>query len=245
MPIHDWKRVSAGTFHHFHYMWIAECVKVLSDGLLPAGYYAFADQSSGQFGPDVLNMQRELGNGVGDRGRSSGLVAVAETPPKVSQKMVVDVEEFARRSREIVIRHISDDRIVAIVEIVSRGNKSSHFAFQKFIDKAIGALYQGIHLLIVDLQPPTARDPFGIHAAIWSEINPDEDLAPPNKPLTLVSYSANQAITAYVEPVAVGDALCDMPLFLEPESYINLPLESTYMATWRIMPPHVKAALEK
>ena len=100
-------------------------------------------------------------------------------------------------------------------------------------------------MLIVDLQPPTVRDPQGIHAAIWSEIEPDEELPPPAKPLTLVSYAADQAITAYVEPIAVGDKLLDMPLFLEPENYINFPLESTYMATWRIIPPHVKAILEK
>ncbi len=245
MPIHDWKRVNAEMFHHFHSMWIAECIRFLCNGLLPAGYYALAEQTSGQVGPDVLNLQLELKDGHSNGNRSSGLVAVAEMPPKVSQKMVATVEEYARKSRQVVIRHVSDDRIAAIVEIVSRGNKSSRYALEKFIDKAVGALYQGIHLLIVDLQAPTGRDPFGIHTAIWSEINPDEELPPPNKLLTLASYSADQTITAYVEPVAVGDVLPDMPLFLEAEFYINLPLESTYMAASQFIPPHVRAVLEK
>lgn len=245
MPVHDWKRVSAGTFHHFHYMWIAECVKVLSEGLLPTGYYAFADQITGQIGPDVLTLERHNGVGQPFGEHSQGMIAVSEAPPKVSQTMVADVEDFARKSREIAIRHESDDRLVAIIEIVSQGNKSSRHALRKFLDKAIGSLYQGIHLLVVDLQPPTNRDPLGIHAAIWSEIKPEEELTPPEKPYTLVSYSADSAITAYVEPVAVGDVLPDMPLFLEPEFYIKMPLEMTYLATWRLMPPHVKEKLEQ
>jgi hypothetical protein len=39
MPIHDWTRVSDGTFHDFHIAWIAEIRNVLNGGLLPPGYY--------------------------------------------------------------------------------------------------------------------------------------------------------------------------------------------------------------
>ena len=44
MPIHDWTQVDAGTFHAFHTLWIAEIMKALNTGLLPAGYYAMAEQ---------------------------------------------------------------------------------------------------------------------------------------------------------------------------------------------------------
>jgi len=40
MPMHDWTRVSAGTFHDFHCSWIAELKKTLNGGLLPPDYYA-------------------------------------------------------------------------------------------------------------------------------------------------------------------------------------------------------------
>ena len=36
MPIHDWTRVTAGTWHDFHLVWIAELRNVLNGGLLPA-----------------------------------------------------------------------------------------------------------------------------------------------------------------------------------------------------------------
>jgi hypothetical protein len=44
MPIHDWTRVSDGTFHGFHVAWIAEIRNVLNGGLLPPNYYAQAEQ---------------------------------------------------------------------------------------------------------------------------------------------------------------------------------------------------------
>jgi hypothetical protein len=41
---------------------------------------------------------------------------------------------------------------------------------------------------------------------------------------------------AYVEPVAVGDALPDMPLFLEPGLHVPVGLETTYQAGWEVFP---------
>lgn len=75
-------------------------------------------------------------------------------------------------------------------------------------------------------------------------INDNEYAAPQEKPLTLVAYSAGQVKTTYVEPVAVGDRLPDMPLFLEPEEYVNIPLETTYAAAYRGMPQRWRKVLE-
>jgi hypothetical protein len=36
MPVHDWARVDAGIFHHFHVAWIDEIARALNRGLLPA-----------------------------------------------------------------------------------------------------------------------------------------------------------------------------------------------------------------
>src|SRR4051794_5922539 len=57
MPVHDWSRVDAGTFHHFHSLWIAEISNALNDGLLPPDYYAMAEQVVGGTIPDVLTLQ--------------------------------------------------------------------------------------------------------------------------------------------------------------------------------------------
>ena len=54
MPIHDWARVNAGTFHDFHYSWVLEIKRALKRGILPKGYYVMAEQFGGDLGaPDV------------------------------------------------------------------------------------------------------------------------------------------------------------------------------------------------
>jgi hypothetical protein len=105
-------------------------------------------------------------------------------------------------------------------------------------------LASGIHLLVVDLLPPGARDPQGIHGAIWQEVCDEPFVLPADKPLTLVSYVAGLPRMAYVEPVAVGDVLCDMPLFLAPATHIPVPLEETYSRTFSLCPEPMRELLQ-
>ena len=127
-----------------------------------------------------------------------------------------------------------------MLEIVSPGNKSSGHALRSFVRKTEELLRQGINLLVVDLFPPSPRDPQGIHKAIWDEIVDEPFELPPDKPLIVAAYAAGDLPTAYVEPVAVGDVLPEMPIFLEPGIYVPAPLESTYESTWTKCPQAVK-----
>ena len=52
----------------------------------------------------------------------------------------------------------------------------------------------------------------------------------------LVSYSAGYVKRAFIEPVAVADELPPMPLFLEAEVYVPVPLEATYRAAFAAVP---------
>jgi hypothetical protein len=133
---------------------------------------------------------------------------------------------------------------VAVVEIVSPGNKGSRAEFNAFVEKSAELIRHGIHLLVVDLFPPTKRDPQGIHKAIWDEFEEQELEWPTDKPLTLASYDSGSG-EAYIEPVAVGDVLPDMPLFLRPGIYVPAPLEKTYLATWTVFPNALKGLLEE
>ena len=65
MPIHDWDRVDAGTFHYFHMRWIASICDVLNDGLLPRHYYAMGEQRAARDEPDVLTLH-SAGPGAGE-----------------------------------------------------------------------------------------------------------------------------------------------------------------------------------
>jgi len=244
MPVHDWTKVSAGTFHDFHLAWIAEIRNALNTGVLPPTYYAMAEQIAGNLGPDVLTLQRQGADGDRPADEAQGMTAVEENPPQVHFVAQTEMDEYVLKQRTLVIRHSSDDRIVALIEIVSPGNKGTRHALRMFVEKAAVALYRGYHLLVLDLHPPGKRDPQGIHGAIWAEISDDSYTAPQVKPLTLASYSAGQIKKAYVEPLAVGQELPNMPLFLEPEEYVNVPLEMTYQGAWRGVPQRWRAVLE-
>jgi hypothetical protein len=167
-----------------------------------------------------------------------------DSPPKVRLTVRPEVDEYTARRRSLVIRHVSRHRIVALVEILSPGNKASRHGIRSFVSKAVSALTNHIHLLLVDLFPPGPRDPQGIHGAVWQELADAGHEQPPDKPLTLAAYSAGPIPVAYVEPVAVGDVLPDMPLFLTPEDYINAPLEATYRAAYSGVPRFYRDILE-
>lgn len=250
MPIHDWTLVDAGIFHDFHHEWISSLKRTLNGGLLPPGFYALAEQIAGGLHPDVLTLDQGSSpgapqgrNGAGAGSNTAGSVALATSPPRVRFVMRAEEEEYARKTSRIAIRHSSDDRVVALIEIVSPGNKSNRHGLRSFVDKAVEFLNAGVHLLILDLFPPGPRDPQGIHGAIWSEIKEEAFTLPPDKPLTLAAYTGGIPKTAYVQPVAVGEALPEMPLFLEPESYVPVPLESAYQAAFDAVPARWRAVL--
>jgi hypothetical protein len=241
MPIHDWTRVDAGLFHHFHQDWSIELCRSLNAGRLPPGYVALTDQQTRGPIPDVLTLNRRL-KGPG-KGEAAGGLAVATAPPRA--RFVVEAEEnsYARRANRIRIQH-RHGQVVAVLEIVSPGKKSSHHALQAFVRKAGDLLWQGIHLLVVDLFPPSDRDPQGIHKAIWDEIAEKPFELATDKPLTVAAYRASPTMTAYVEPVAVDDNLPALPIFLTEDAYVPAPLEETYRASWAAFPADFKELLE-
>ena len=240
MPIHDWTRVDAGLFHHFHQQWIGTLCAALNSGGLPPGYFALAEQVVSGPIPDVLTLHLP-GNSPADA--TGGGIAVASQPPQTRFVHRAEIEVYARKADRITIRHRHGE-VIAVVEIVSPGNKDTRNALRTFVDKATLLLRQGVHLLIVDLFPLSKRDPQGVHKAIWDEIRDEAFALPVGKPLTLAAYQGGPLHVAYVEPVAVGDALPDMPLFLEPEVYIPAPLEATYQAAWALFPVPLKGLLE-
>ena len=235
MPVHDWTTVDDGVFHDFHHEWISDLKHALNHGILPASYYAMADQVAGPGIPDVLSLERK--EAVGRRRTVPSGTALAEATPKVRfHDRAKESRRPKRRSKRVAVRHVTGDRVVALIEIVSPGNKSSRDAIQSFIGKLVSFIDDGVHLMILDLFPPGKRDPQGIHPLIWSGFRKTVFALPRDKPLTLASYSAGAVPEAFVEPVGVGDRLVDMPLFLTPEEYVNVPLETTYRSAWDEVP---------
>jgi Protein of unknown function (DUF4058) len=242
MPVHDWTRVDAGIFHHFHLEWVGDLSGALNRGLLPPGFYALGEQFAGGLGPDVLTLQATNVK-TGPVEEAPGGIALATAPPKVRYRTRAVPDAYAQKARSIVIRHISDHRVIAMCEIVSPGNKNSRHGLRSFVEKAARILRAGVHLVVLDLFPPGPRDPQGVHKAIWEEFDDDDFALPPDKSLTLVSYLSGPVPEAFIEPISVGAQLPDMPIFLTPDVYVPLPLEVTYQSAWEKMPYYWREVL--
>src|SRR5215831_14422726 len=120
MPIHDWTRVDAGLFHDFHQDWTIELRRSLNAGRLPAGYVALTDQQTGGPIPDVLTLHRGPKQPPRDEG---GGVTVAKVPPQARFVDRIEEDIYARRANRILIQH-RHGQVVAVIEIVSPGNKN-------------------------------------------------------------------------------------------------------------------------
>lgn len=237
MPIHDWTRLEPGDFHHFHQAWVVFLTNALNGGLLPPDFMAMTEQVTGRPIPDVVTLHTRPAKGV------TGGVAVATAPP--TARMIARFEKinYAKRKNRVVIRH-GRGKVVAVIEIVSPGNKDSQNSMRSFAEKAADFLNQGVNLLIVDLFPPTPRDPQGIHKAIWDQFTDEPYEAPAGKTLTAAAYLSGDFPTAYVEPLGLGDELPSLPIFLSEDYYVPAPLEQTYQQAWAVFPAMLKELIE-
>jgi hypothetical protein len=239
MPVHDWTRVDAGLFHAFHQQCISTLCVALNGGVLPSEYFALPEQNFRGPIPDILTLR--LAPGAEEE--SDGGLAVGTAPPRTRFVRRSEADIYAAKADLITVRHRHGD-VVAVVEIVSPGNKGSRSEFRAFVEKSAALVRQDVHLLVIDLFPPSPRDPRGIHKAIWDEFLEEDFEPPPEKPLILASYDAGPPRVAYVESIAVGDLLPSMPLFLKPETYVPAPLEETYQTTWNVFPKALKGLLQ-
>jgi hypothetical protein len=237
MPIHDWARLEPGDFHDFHQCWVVEISNALNGGLLPPECMAMVEQVTGRPIPDVVTLHSHTPKG------DPGGIAIATAPPTARVIAKFEKLNYAKRADRVVIRH-GRGKVVAIIEIMSPGNKDSRNAIRTFVEKAADILNQGVNLLVVDLFPPTPRDPQGIHKAIWDEFGDEPFETPPGKSLTVASYIGGDLPTAYVESVGLGDPLPSSPIFLSETRYIPAPLEATYMRAWAVFPSMLKELID-
>src|SRR5688572_6310047 len=104
MPIHDWTSVKAGIYHNFHVLWTTSITNRLNAGLLPAGFFAMAEQIIGDPEADVVTLQAAPGRKL--PARSNGGVAVA--PMRPNTRFVLpfppDQQRYAHKAKQVVVR---------------------------------------------------------------------------------------------------------------------------------------------
>ncbi len=244
MPMHNWSRVPATIYHHFHQQWTISICNALNAGLLPPGYSALVEQYSSGLYPDVLALERRNRNPSSPRVEATTLEA-----PRTWMTVHPREGRFHERANRVVIRHRLGD-VVCVIEVVSPGNKSGRIAVREFVAKATDFLRRGINFLLVDPFPAGSHDPQTLHKLIWDEF--DEGVPfelPSDEPLLFASYRAAAAQVeftpeAFIEPLRVGAELPDMPTWLDNDLYVNVPFEQTYRAAWEVCPADFRHLVE-
>ena len=124
----------------------------LNAGVLPPDYFALAEQSIRGPVPDVLSLHLSPGREGPHEGARA--LAVADAPPKARVVRTTEAGLYARKADRIAVRH-RHGQVVAVIEIVSPGNKASRSEIRAFVEKVSDLIQQGVHALIVNLFPPT------------------------------------------------------------------------------------------
>ncbi len=252
MPLHDWSRVESGIFHDFHTAWITEIRNSLNGGVLPNGFYALAEQHAGNYVADVLALHRppteqELSSRQVFEPEESGGAIVAEAPPSMLTRETIEVD-LERLQRRLSIRHISTHRIVALIEIVSHENKDDRNRLDRFVVKTVDAIESGISVLVVDLFRPGVFDPHGMHYALKSCLSSHQEhllpQTPPRSTLATYCLTVPRQIDMFVKHLEADLPLPEMPIYLSPKHFVNVPLEPTYERAWKGMPAFWRDVVE-
>jgi hypothetical protein len=233
MPIHDWKSVRSGLYHPFHNAWLVHLMDHLNGGVMPRGFYALTDTRVDIFAPDLVAVRR------GRAGASGGLA----TLPTADRRTVVTVSRLPRQ------RHLKvydqNDKVVAVVEIVSPANKDRRASVADFANKTAAFLTSGVNVVVADILPPTKAAPNGMHPPLMTAlaVRMKVDRPPADRPLTVAAYQAGRTVQAHLYYTAVGRPIPTAPLFLDAERFVLLPLEETYQTTVDRLTPELRATL--
>ena len=211
----------------FHGAWAAAIARLLNQGVLPPGYYAvpLADHD-GPTEIDVAALREHQASAPEGAPQAwappaPGLAVAVELPAVDA----VEVQVFADDG---------DPRLAAAVELVSPRNKDRPQARQAFAVKCVGYLQQGSSVVVVDTVTTRRAD---LNAAILDLLGVEGDAAVLPLGLSAVSYQAvgrdeeAQELRLWPAPLALGEPLPTLPLWIAADFSVPLDLERSYQAT--------------
>lgn len=234
MPLHDWLKGEGDVYHEFHSTWVVYLRNALNRGLLPEGFRAHSERHGSVYIPDVITLRSDFAAAPA----ATVAVPVAERRQHAARRTDVWTQ------RRVVVR-AAGKQVVAIVELVSRSIKSSKARATAISMKVADLLLSGVHVAVADPFPPSKSNPNGLHPLVWKVLGRKAPPPPPEgRPYTFVGYRADDAATAYLNYIAIGQSLPVVPLFLTEDRFVTLPLEETYTAAFADLAPDDREKLD-
>ena len=238
MPLRDHFRSPVNDTHSWdevHGGWPMEIVRTLRF-ILPPGFRAGPNVHLGSpFEVDVstYDLDSRTSDAAIGHGGTALLPALSPTftaEASFSDQDVYEVQIYdAERGR----------RLVAAIEIVSPSNKDRPETREAFVGKVASLLHSGICVSIVDLV--TVRQA-NFYAELLDVVGQSDPALIPTPPqlyaVTLRSRNSSKRrpnLDAWFYPMAVGEPLPMLPVWLTPDLRVEVPLETSYEETCEIL----------
>lgn len=214
----------------FHSSWATRLADALTERWLPPNYIA---EKHAHLGPaveiDVGTCEQETTITAAEGGG-----AVATVGPKVWTPPVADGSLAAAFTDTFEVRVLCTDtgpNLVAVIELISPGNKDRASERRAFATKCASYLYQGISIIIMDIVTNRRAN---LHNEILEIMDGADSLRlSPESSLYAVAYrplrrGKEDIIDVWRSPLALGRALPTLPLGLRADLAIPVNFEETY-----------------
>ncbi len=231
MPLRDHFRLplrALCSWESFHSGWANEIMRQLNR-TLPSGYVA---RPNVKLGVDVQADVGALEETEREQAEGEGGVATATwAPPRPTLSAAVDFHRLD--VFEVQVHREGGLEMVAAVELVSPRNKDRRTARRQFVAKWAAYLQAGVSVVVVDVVTERREN---LYAALLEQL----DLATEGHGTGELYATACRAVPpdapgrleTWVERLAPGSALPTLPLWLETDLAVPLPLERSYEATF-------------
>jgi hypothetical protein len=243
MPLRDHFRPPVSkrcSWEGFHGGWPMRIVEELAPRL-PDGFVAEPRVHLGNYYEiDVCTFEQyEEGERVSGSARESnvGIAIAPEAPP--APTLTLDAEFPEQYAYEVLIfDQERDRRLVAAIEIVSPANKDRPGGRQLFVAKCFNLLRQDVCLSIVDLV--TIRQ-FNFYTDLLALLGrSDPAMIAPVPPIYAVTCRKRKVgrqtkLDTWSHPLALGQPLPSLPVWLSETQTVALELEASYEETCRVL----------
>jgi hypothetical protein len=221
----------------FHSNWANQIVADLNLRLLPTRYRSDAETHLGiAVEIDVATFDEERPAGA-QAGGGNGIATAVWAPPRATQTFAVDFP-----AQDVFEVRVYDDergqRLVAAVELVSPGNKDRAENRRAFVVKCASLLQQRVSVVIVDIITDRRAD---LRNELLDMLGVSRS---PTEPATGNLYAVALRtrkedgpwhLDLWQEPVALGQPLPTLPLWLAADFAVPLELETAYEASRRAL----------
>jgi Protein of unknown function (DUF4058) len=231
------------SWEELHGQWPAMIVLALALKLPPRYIVGPRVHLGPYFEIGVASSERDEQPGILSAGgeEEGGVATAVWAPPRPTWEVATDLPD----QDEYEVRVYDEEherRLVAAVELVSPGNKDRPESRRAFVAKCAALLRQDVSVAIVDVV--TIR-PFNLYAELLAYIGQTDPALAPEPPALYAaagrwkraadSPRRRSRLQTWAYPLAVGQPLPTLPLWLADGLSVPLELEASYEETCQIL----------